>query len=104
MAPASQSPCSRLWEQPAARASLWRRPSGAARGRTCAQQVLQGVRVLQQAAGVQPGLQAVAVAVITLRVIIKFLQAAVATEVDAKGLPVSRGAIRIVDPRFREVL
>lgn len=73
-------------------------------GRTCAEQVLQGVCVLQQAAGVQPGLQAVAVAVVAFRVIIKLLQAAVATELHVQGPPVARGAVRVVDPCFWKVL
>lgn len=72
--------------------------------RTCAQQVLQGVRILQQAAGVQPGLQAVAVAIVAFRVVVKLLQTAVATEPHRQGLPVPRGAVRIVDPRLGKVL
>lgn len=71
---------------------------------TCAQQVLQSVSVLQQAAGIQPGLQAVAVAVVTLRVIIELLYAAAATELHVQGPPISRGAICIMHPRFWEVL
>ena len=71
---------------------------------TCAQQVLQGVRVLQQAAGVQPGLQAVAVAVVAFRIVVKLLQTAVATELHRQGLPIPCGAIRVVDPCLRKVL
>lgn len=84
-----------------------RRPSSRTgfkgRGRTCAQQVLQGVGVLQEAAGVQPGLQAVTIAVVAFRVIVELLQAAVATELHVERLSVPRGAVRIVDPGFRKV-
>ena len=72
--------------------------------RTCAQQVLQGIRVLQQAAGVQPGLQAVAVAIVAFRVVVKLLQTAVATELHRQGLPVPCGAVHIVDSRLGKVL
>lgn len=81
------------------------RPTAVRAGtRTCAEQVLQGVRVLQQAAGVQPGLQAVAVAVVAFRVVVKLLQAAVATELHRQGLPVPCGAVCVVDPRLGKVL
>ena len=84
--------------------SLRQQPSVGAGTRTCTQQVLQGIRILQQAAGVQPGLQAVAVAVVAFRVVVKLLQTAVATELHRQGLSVPCGAVRIVDPRLGKVL
>lgn len=66
--------------------------------------MLQGISILQQAAGVEPGLQSVTVAIIALRVIVELFQTAVATELHIQGLPITRGAVRIVYPCFWEVL
>lgn len=66
--------------------------------------MLQGISILQQAAGVEPGLQSVTVAIIALWVIVELLQTAVATELHIQGLSITGGAVRIVYPCFWEVL
>lgn len=70
---------------------------------TCAEQVLQGVGVLQDTVPKDPGLQAVRVPVGRPGVCVELLQATETIELIRQQLPVPRDPVLVVDVRFREV-